>query len=44
LNDFPVPEPVERTKTEPDQNLYLIFDSNPGGPASGYGQMAVSFR
>jgi len=36
LNDFPVPEPVERTKTEPDQNLYLIFDSNPGGPASGY--------
>jgi len=31
LNDFP-PRPVEATKTEPDENTYLIFDQNPGGP------------
>jgi hypothetical protein len=42
LNDFPVPEPVEPTQTEPDQNLYLVFDSNPGGPTSGYDAGGVS--
>lgn len=35
LNDFP-PQTVEATKTEPDQNLYLVLDSNPGGPTEGY--------
>ncbi len=35
LNDFP-PQPVEATKTEPDENTYLIFDRNPGGPTAGY--------
>src|SRR5262245_22249215 len=34
LNDFP-PQTVEPTKTEPDENLYLIFDKNPGGPTPG---------
>src|SRR5262245_60787868 len=24
------------TKTEPDENLYLVFDHNPGGPTPGY--------
>ncbi|HKR83980.1 MAG TPA: alkaline phosphatase PhoX [Terriglobales bacterium] len=24
------------TPTEPDENTYLVFDSNPGGPAPGY--------
>lgn len=24
------------TATEPDQNLYLVFDSNPGGPVPGF--------
>ncbi|HEX4336821.1 MAG TPA: alkaline phosphatase PhoX [Polyangiaceae bacterium] len=35
LNDFP-PEPVEATKTEPDQNAYLAFRRDPGGPTPGY--------
>jgi hypothetical protein len=35
LNDFP-PEPVEATKTEPDQNAYLVLPRNPGGPTTGY--------
>ncbi len=35
LNDFP-PQKVEATKTEPDQNLYLVLDHNPGGPTAGY--------
>src|SRR5262245_4720046 len=24
------------TKTEPDENTYLVFDHNPGGPTAGY--------
>jgi Bacterial protein of unknown function (DUF839) len=35
LNDFP-PQTVEPTKTEPDQNLYVVFAHNPGGPTGGY--------
>ncbi|MEO8428197.1 MAG: alkaline phosphatase PhoX, partial [Verrucomicrobiota bacterium] len=35
LNDFP-PQLVEATKTEPDENTYLVLDHNPGGPAAGY--------
>jgi hypothetical protein len=35
LNDFP-PETVEATKTEPDENTYLILDHNPGGPTTGF--------
>ena len=35
LNDFP-PQTVEPTKTEPDQNLYVVFQHNPGGPTGGY--------
>ena len=35
LNDFP-PQTVEPTKTEPDENTYLVLDSNPGGPAAGF--------
>jgi uncharacterized protein DUF839 len=35
LDDFP-PQPIEATKTEPDENTFLVFDHNPGGPASGY--------
>src|SRR6267378_4536061 len=35
LNDSP-PQPVEATKTEPDENTYLILDHNPGGPTEGY--------
>src|SRR5260221_10508252 len=35
LNDSP-PQPVEATKTEPDENTYLILDHNPGGPTQGY--------
>jgi len=31
LNDFP-PQIFEATKTEPDENTYLILDHNPGGP------------
>jgi hypothetical protein len=26
----------DETKTEPDQNLYLVFDHNPGGPKSDF--------
>src|SRR4051794_4350265 len=35
LNDFP-PQTVEATKTEPDENTYLVVDHNPGGPTAGY--------
>ncbi len=35
LNDFP-PQPVEATKTESDENTYLVLDSNPGGPSEGF--------
>jgi hypothetical protein len=35
LNDFP-PQVIERTRTEPDENTYVVFDSNPGGPAPGF--------
>ena len=35
LNDFP-PQPVEATKTEPDENIYLVLKQNPGGPTRGY--------
>src|SRR5215475_10218293 len=35
LNDFP-PRPVEATKTEPDENTYLVLDFNPGGPSAGF--------
>ena len=35
LNDFP-PQTVEATKTESDENTYLVLDSNPGGPTEGY--------
>jgi len=27
---------VEASKTEPDQNTYLVLDHNPGGPTAGY--------
>jgi hypothetical protein len=35
LNDAP-PQTVEATKTEPDENTYLVLDHNPGGPATGF--------
>ena len=35
LNDFP-PQLVERTKTEPDENTYVVLDRNPGGPTPGF--------
>jgi Alkaline phosphatase PhoX len=35
LNDFP-PQVFEATKTEPDENTYLVLDHNPGGPTLGY--------
>jgi len=35
LNDFP-PRTVEATKTEADENTYLVFKHNPGGPTPGY--------
>lgn len=35
LNDFP-PQRVEATKTEPDENTYVVLDHNPGGPAVGF--------
>jgi hypothetical protein len=35
LNDFP-PQKVEATKTEADENTYLVLDHNPGGPTEGY--------
>ena len=34
LNDFP-PQTIEPTKTEPDENLYLVFDHNPRGTDAG---------
>jgi Bacterial protein of unknown function (DUF839) len=30
------PQTIEPTKTEPDENLYLVFDRTPGGPTPGY--------
>src|SRR5258706_1822049 len=35
LNDFP-PQTIEATKTEADENTYLVLDHNPGGPTDGY--------
>jgi hypothetical protein len=35
LNDFP-PQAIEASKTEPDENTYLVFDHNPGGPTAGF--------
>jgi hypothetical protein len=35
LNDQP-PRPIEPTKTEADENTYLVLDHNPGGPTPGY--------
>jgi hypothetical protein len=35
LNDFP-PQTIEATKTEADENTYLVLDHNPGGPAAGF--------
>src|SRR5262245_1368787 len=35
LNDFP-PQLIERTRTEPDENTYLVFHENPGGPTPGF--------
>src|SRR5262245_11892325 len=35
LNDFP-PQTVEATKTEPDENTYLVLSHNPGGPTTGF--------
>jgi len=35
LNDSP-PQPIEATKTEADENTYLVLDHNPGGPTPGY--------
>ena len=35
LNDFP-PQTVEPTKTESDENTYLVLFKNPGGPTPGY--------
>ena len=35
LNDFP-PQTIEATKTEPDENTYLVLDHNPGGPVAGF--------
>jgi hypothetical protein len=35
LNDFP-PQTIEATKTEADENTYLVLPHNPGGPTPGY--------
>jgi hypothetical protein len=35
LNDFP-PQTIEPTKTEPDQNLYLVFPNSLAGPTQGF--------
>jgi hypothetical protein len=35
LNDFP-PQTVEASRTEPDENTYLVLDHNPGGPTAGF--------
>jgi hypothetical protein len=29
-------DPTARTRTEPDENLYLVTNSSPGGPTAGY--------
>jgi len=35
LSDFP-PQLIERTKTEADENTYVVLDQNPGGPTPGF--------
>ena len=35
LNDFP-PQTIERTRTEPDQNTYMVFESGLNGPTPGF--------
>ncbi len=35
LNDASI-QPVEATKTEPDENTYLVLDQNPGGPQANF--------
>src|SRR5262249_20348422 len=35
LNDFP-PQLIEPTKTEADENTYLVLKQNPGGPTPHY--------
>ncbi len=35
LNDASI-QPVEATKTEPDENTYLVLDHNPGGPRANF--------
>ena len=35
LNDTSI-QPVEATKTEPDENTYLVLDQNPGGPQADF--------
>src|SRR4051812_13758586 len=29
-------DPLSRTRTEPDQNTYLVTSGNPGGPTAGF--------
>jgi hypothetical protein len=36
LDDSTLQEDGQPTKTEPDQNTYLVTSRNPGGPAAGY--------
>ena len=41
LNDFPSPATVtppliEATKTEPDENTYIVLERTPGGPTAGF--------
>jgi hypothetical protein len=35
LNDFP-PQTIEASKTEPDENTYLVFEDGLGGPTDGF--------
>ena len=35
LNDFP-PQAIERTRTEPDENTYLVFEKGLEGPTPGF--------
>src|SRR5215467_2993362 len=35
LNDFP-PQTIERTRTEPDENTYLVFPRSLNGPTPGF--------
>ena len=36
ITQFGLLHNAAKTKTEPDQNLYLVFDQEPGGPTPGY--------